>query len=461
MKRLMIKELLASSNEISDIVVKGWIRSIRKAKDFCFIVLNDGSSQRDIQIVAASNLDQYDFITKQNTGASLAIQGNLVRSQGQNQAFEIQASKIEVIGSVAEDYPLQKKQTSLEFLRENAHLRARTNTFGAVFRLRHVLAMATHEFFSNKGFYYLNSPILTGVDAEGAGEVFQVTTLPLDKIAPDKEGKIDYSKDYFGKPSYLCVTGQLEAECFASALGSVYTFGPTFRSENSNTSRHLSEFWMIEPEVCFADLADIADLATDYIKHLIKSALDKCPDELQFFNKHYEAGLIDKLTSVLNAPFVHLDYTDAIEILKNAPEKFEYRVSWDDGLQSEHERYLCEKHFKSPVIVKNYPKAIKAFYMKQNEDGKTVRAMDILVPGIGEIIGGSQREEDFDKLKKRMDEIGLKESDYWWYLDLRRFGTTPHAGFGLGFERAIMYISGISNIRDVIAFPRTPKNLDF
>lgn len=458
MKRSKIKSLFATKPVGEEVIVKGWVRSLRQSKAFCFIVLNDGSTQENLQVIADANLAGYDDFSKCLIGSSFAVKGKLVESQGK-QPIELQATEVEVLGKTPQEYPLQKKGTSLEFLREIAHLRPRTNTFAAVFRLRHELAQATHRFFSDEDFYYVNTPILTAMDAEGAGELFRVTTVDYDKIPDGK--KVDWSRDYFGEEAYLCVTGQLEAEAFACSMGSVYTFGPTFRSENSNTTRHLSEFWMIEPEVAFADLDEVADLGARYIQYMIKHALDNCMDELEFLQKHFEKGLIDKLTSVVSNDFKMITYTEAVEILEKSNKKFEYKPEWGCDLQTEHERFLTDEHFKGPVIVTDYPKDIKAFYMKQNPDGKTVRAMDILVPGIGEIIGGSQREEDFDKLKTRMNEMGLDENIYDWYLDLRRFGTVPHAGFGLGFERAVMYITGMSNIRDVIPFHRTPGNIKF
>lgn len=463
MKRIRVKEVLKGDLVDQTVMVKGWVRSVRKGKSFSFIVINDGSCQSSLQIVADPVLSNYEEVASMLTGYAIAVTGKLVRSQGKGQAVEMQASQVEVLGKTDESFPLQKKATSLEFLREVAHLRPRTNTFGAVFRVRHVLAQATHEFFSNEGLYYLNTPIITGSDCEGAGEMFQVTTLKLDKMPKNAKGEIDFEQDYFGRATNLTVSGQLEAECFAMGMGGVYTFGPTFRSENSNTSRHLSEFWMVEPEVAFADLDEVADLASRYIKHLIKSALTHCMEELQFLEQNYESGLLEKLNHVMAKDFVKITYTEAVATLETIAKthKFEFPVSWGLDLQSEHERYLTEVHFKAPVIVTDYPKTIKAFYMRQNEDGKTVRAMDILVPGIGEIIGGSQREERLDLLLKRMEEMKLPINEYWWYTDLRRYGSVPHAGFGLGFERAVMYITGMSNIRDVIPFPRTPKSAEF
>ena len=460
MQRTQVRELFKTEPTGQDVLVKGWVRSIRTSKSFCFIIINDGTSQKDLQVIADEKLAGYQDFTKCLSGSAFAVEGKLVKSEGK-QPIEVQATSIEILGSTPQDYPLQKKGTSMEFLREIAHLRPRTNTFGAVFRVRHELAQATHRFFSDRGFYYINTPILTAMDAEGAGELFRVSTLDPEDMPRGKNGKVIWEKDYFGEQSYLCVTGQLEAEAFACSMGSVYTFGPTFRSENSNTTRHLSEFWMIEPEVAFADLDEVAKLGADYIQYMINHALENCVDELEFFNKFIEKGLLDKLKKVATTPFKKITYTEAVEILQNCSKKFDYKVEWGIDLQTEHERYLTDEHFDGPVIVTDYPKGIKAFYMKQNEDGKTVRAMDILVPGIGEIIGGSQREENLDKLAERMDELGLEREIYDWYLDLRRFGSVPHSGFGLGFERAIMYITGMANIRDVIPFARTPKNIKF
>lgn len=460
MKRTTVKELFQTEPKEQDVLVKGWVRSLRKSKSFCFIVLNDGSAQKDIQIIADEKLAGYEEFTKCLTGSALAINGKLVASQGK-QPIEIQATSVEIIGATPTEYPLQKKGTSLEFLREIAHLRPRTNLFGAVFRVRHQLAQATHKFFSDKGFYYINTPILTAMDAEGAGELFRVSTLDPEDTPRGKNGKVIWEKDYFGQEAYLCVTGQLEAEAFACSMGSVYTFGPTFRSENSNTARHLSEFWMIEPEVAFADLEEIAELGAEYIQYMVKHALEHCAEELKLFNGFIEKGLIERLEKVASSEFKKITYTEAIEILQKSGQKFEYKADWGADLQTEHERYLTDKHFNGPVIVTDYPKDIKAFYMKQNDDGKTVRAMDILVPGVGEITGGSQREENLEKLQKRMEEMNLAPDIYDWYLDLRRFGTVPHSGFGLGFERAVMYITGMQNIRDVIPFYRTPKNIAF
>jgi asparaginyl-tRNA synthetase len=460
-----------SQKKIGPGMVQGWVRSIRKSKAFSFMVLNDGSCQGTLQIIIDETLNNYEEVSSLGIGSCVQIHGELVESQGKGQSIEMQAKEVKVYGRSGEQYPLQKKATSLEFLREQSHLRPRTNLFGAVFRVRHHLAMATHKFFADRGFYYLNSPILTAVDAEGAGEMFNVTTMDLANIKKDEKGEIDYSSDYFGKQTSLCVTGQLEAECFAMGMGAVYTFGPTFRAENSNTPRHLAEFWMVEPEKAFMELEENAELAADYIKYLVQYTFDQAPEELEALAKYHQftakqsketyVNHLDLLKVVAKSDFKCMTYSEAIEVLAKSNKKFEFRPDWGVELQTEHERYLSEEYIKGPVIVTDYPKDFKAFYMKQNEDGKTVRAMDVLVPGVGEIIGGSQREEDLDKLLARIREDGMEEEPLWWYLDLRRFGTAPHSGFGLGFERAIRYITGMKNIRDVIAFSRTPKNCDF
>jgi len=466
MSRLLLNKIFKETVIDTEATVKGWVRSVRKSKKFSFMVINDGSCQGNLQVIVDADLENYDEVSTLLAGSSVSITGLLVASGGKGQSVEMQAKKVEVIGRTDESYPLQKKATSLEFLREKAHLRPRTNLFGAVFRIRHELSMATHKFFSDNGYYYVNTPIITAVDGEGAGEMFKVSTLDPNNLPKTDKGEIDYSKDYFGKDTSLAVTGQLEGECFASGMGAIYTFGPTFRSENSHTARHLSEFWMIEPEVAFADLDDVATLATDYLKYLISHTLDNCKEELEFLCQYHKRSgetedHMETLLHVRDSEFIKITYTEAIEILQKCDKKFEYPTNWGDELQTEHERYLAEKHFKLPVIVTDYPKDFKAFYMKQNDDGKTVRAMDVLVPGVGEIIGGSQREEDLDKLVARMDHDGMDKEGYWWYLELRKFGTVPHAGFGLGFERAVMYITGMKNIRDVIPFPRTPKSCDF
>ncbi len=442
--------------------VKGWVRTKRGNKNVAFIALNDGSIIHNIQIVV--DLAAFDEQTMRliTTGACISVNGILVESPGQGQAVEIQAKEIEVYGTAdAETYPLQKKGHTLEFLREIAHLRPRTNTFGAVLRIRHAMSYAIHKYFNDNGFYYLHTPIITGSDAEGAGAMFRVTTLDAKNPPLTKEGEVDYAADFFGKPTNLTVSGQLEGELGALALSNVYTFGPTFRAENSNTPRHLAEFWMIEPEMAFYDINDNMDLAENFLQFLVKYALENCMDDLEFLNKMYDNELIDRLKFVVENSFQRLDYTEAIEILKASGQKFEYPVDWGTDLQSEHERYLVEKHFMKPVILTNYPMSIKAFYMKQNDDGKTVRAMDVLFPRIGEIIGGSQREEDYEKLQKRIKELGIPDKDMWWYMDTRKFGTAPHSGFGLGFERLILFITGMLNIRDVIPFPRTPQNAEF
>jgi asparaginyl-tRNA synthetase len=456
-----VKDLYAKKPIGQSVTVKGWVKSQRKSKAFSFLVINDGSIQHDLQIIVDQDVEGYEDIIKCGTGSSVCIEGECVESKGK-QPIEVVAKKAKVYGFAADDYPLQKKGTSMEFLREVAHLRPRTNTFGAVFRIRHALAMATHKFFDDRDFFYVNTPIVTGMDAEGAGELFRVSTLDAKHPPKTDKGEVDFSQDYFGQEAFLCVTGQLEGEAFACGMGSVYTFGPTFRSENSHTPRHLAEFWMIEPEVAFAELDDVAKLGADYIQYMIQYALDNCMPELEFLDRFVDKGLLDKLNHVVKTPFTQITYTEAVKILQECGKKFEYKVDWGVDLQTEHERYLTDEHYKGPVIVTDYPKEIKAFYMKQNEDGRTVRAMDILVPGVGEIIGGSQREEDYGKLMNRMKELDMHHTDiYDWFLDLRRFGTVPHAGFGLGFERAVMYITGMSNIRDVIPFHRTPGHVKF
>lgn len=446
----------------SQVELKGWARTRRGNKHVQFVQLNDGSNVGGIQVV----FDMSKFTDEQlkpiTTGASLRVVGNLVESMGKGQSMEVQAESLELYGTCdPESYPLQKKGHTLEFLREKAHLRPRTNTFGAVLRVRSALAQAIHKFFGEKGFYYLNTPLITASDCEGAGAMFQVTTLPLNDLPKDEEGNVDYSKDFFGKPTALTVSGQLEGELGATALGQIYTFGPTFRAENSNTPRHLSEFWMIEPEMAFYDINDNMDLAEEFVKYCIKYALDNCRSDIDFLAKMYDPELVSRLEFVLHNDFVRLTYTEGVDILKASGHKFEFPVEWGIDLQSEHERYLVEQHFKKPVILTDYPKEIKAFYMKLNDDGKTVRAMDVLFPHIGEIIGGSEREESFDKLNKRIEELHIPMKDMWWYLDTRRFGTVPHSGFGLGFERLVLFVTGMTNIRDVIPFPRTPGNAEF
>lgn len=457
-----LKKIFAENIVDQEVTIAGWVKSIRNSKKFSFIVLNDGTTFDNLQIIADAEIATYQNVTSAGVGACLRVKGKLVESPGKGQSVEMQAVEVSIYGNTDESYPLQKKGHSLEFLREKAHLRPRTNTFQAVFKVRSVLAKSTHDFFAERDFSYLNSPIITGSDAEGAGEMFNVTTFNLEKDFPKNDkGEVDFTKDYFGKHTHLTVSGQLSAECFAVGMGNVYTFGPTFRSENSNTPRHVAEFWMIEPEAAFYDLDDMADLAADYVKRLISDALKNCPKELEFLHKIYAKGLKEDLEKVLNSTFQKVTYTEAIEILEKSKQKFEFPVSWGMDLQTEHERYLSEKHFKGPVTVTDYPKDIKAFYMKLNEDGKTVRAMDVLVPGVGELIGGSQREDNLDLLQNRIEEMKMDMTDYWWYLELRKYGSAPHSGFGLGFERAIMYITGMANIRDVIAFPRTPKNAEF
>lgn len=457
-----IRELLRMKDFGKEVNLKGWVRTKRGNKQIIFIALNDGSIIHNIQIVADSSLFDEELIRQISTGSSLSVTGKLVESPGQGQPVEIQATQIELYGAAdTNTFPLQKKGHSMEFLREIAHLRPRTNTFGAIFRIRHAMAFAIHKYFNDHGFYYLHTPIITGSDAEGAGSMFQVTTLDLKNLPKTDQGEIDYSKDFFGKHTGLTVSGQLEGELGALALGLIYTFGPTFRAENSNTPRHLAEFWMIEPEMAFYDINDDMDLAEDLLKYLVKYALDNCYDDLEFLNKMYDNELLERLQFVLNNSFIRITYTEAIDILVQSGKSFEFPVSWGADLQSEHERYLVEQHFKKPVILTNYPREIKAFYMKQNDDGKTVRAMDVLFPKIGEIIGGSQREEDFDKLKQRINEMGIPEKDIWWYLETRKYGTVPHSGFGLGFERLILFVTGMANIRDVIPFPRTPQNAEF
>jgi asparaginyl-tRNA synthetase len=461
MKHTKIIDLLASKEVNREVTARGWVRTRRGNKSINFIALNDGSIIHNIQVVvevASFNEELLKLIT---TGSCIGVKGTLVQSQGQGQSVEIQAKEIEVYGSAdAETFPLQKKGHTLEFLREIAHLRPRTNTFGAVLRIRHHMAYGIHKYFNDKGFFYLHSPIITGSDAEGAGEMFHVTTLDLNNPPKNPDGSINYKEDFFGKETNLTVSGQLEGELAALALGLIYTFGPTFRAENSNTPRHLAEFWMIEPEMAFYDITDNMDLAEDMLKYLVQYALDHCADDLEFLNNMYDKELLARLKSVIEKPFTRLTYTEAVEILKQHNASFEFKVEWGTDLQKEHENFLVV-HFKGPVILTNYPKDIKAFYMKQNDDGKTVRAMDVLFPWIGEIIGGSQREENFEKLSTRMKEMHIPEKEMWWYLETRKFGTCPHAGFGLGFERLMLFVTGMTNIRDVIPFPRTPKNAEF
>lgn len=460
-KRTKVAELLKSEPG-STVLAKGWVRTKRGNKNISFVALNDGSTVKNIQIVCDSSNFSEEQLKSVTTGACISVTGLLSASVGSGQAVEIQAQKIEVLGTAdPNSYPLQKKGHTMEFLREIGHLRPRTNTFGCVLRIRHAMAFAIHKYFNDKGFYYLHTPIITASDAEGAGAMFQVTTLNLNNPPRREDGSIDYSQDFFGKMANLTVSGQLEGELGAMALGDIYTFGPTFRAENSNTPRHLSEFWMIEPEMAFYEIKDNMDLAEDFIKYLVTYALENCSDDLQFLNDMFDKELINRLKGVTESPFMRLSYTEGVEILIKSGQKFEYPVSWGTDLQSEHERYLVEKHFGKPVILTDYPKEIKAFYMKQNDDNKTVRAMDILFPKIGEIIGGSQREESLAKLERRIDELGMDRKTLWWYIDTRRFGTAPHSGFGLGFERLLLFVTGMANIRDVIPFPRFPKNAEF
>ena len=465
MKRTRIIDAIKHYSEIgigTDVCVKGWVRTKRGNNAVAFIALNDGSIVHNLQIVAdLANFDD-ETMKKITTGSCLRVVGTLVESQGKGQVVEVQAKEIEVYGTAdPESYPLQKKGHSMEFLREIGHLRPRTNYFGCVLRLRHAMAYAIHKYFNDRGFFYFHTPLITASDAEGAGEMFTVSTLDPNNLPKTPEGKVDYSKDFFGKHVSLTVSGQLEGELGALSLGNIYTFGPTFRAENSNTPRHLAEFWMIEPEVAFNDITDNMDLAEDFIKYLVQYALDHNMDDLQFLNDMFDKELIERMKFVISHDFVRLGYTEAIEILEKSGKKFDFPVKWGIDLQSEHERYLVENHFKKPVILTDYPKEIKAFYMKQNDDGKTVRAMDVLFPKIGEIIGGSEREENYDKLMQRVQELHIPEKDVWWYLETRKFGTAPHSGFGLGFERLLLFVTGMTNIRDVIPFPRTPLNAEF
>lgn len=479
MKRTKIKEILRSSEAGQKVNVKGWVRTKRESKNVSFIALNDGSTIHNLQVVFPQEKFREDFLKPVATGACLSVTGTMIPSQGREQKVELSAEEMEILGLADPDqFPLQPKRHSLEFLREIAHLRPRTNTFSAILRIRHALAFAIHKYFNDKGFFYIHSPIITGSDAEGAGAMFRVTTLDFNNLPRTEEGAVDFKKDFFGKETNLTVSGQLEAELGALALGEVYTFAPTFRAENSNTTRHLAEFWMIEPEMAFYDIHDNMDLAEDFLKYIISYAMDNCADDLDFLNKRAleeektkkqeersEMSLLDRLKLIAGNKFERLTYTEGIDILKNSnynkKGKFQFPVAWGVDLQSEHERYLVERHFKKPVILTDYPKEIKAFYMRQNEDGKTVRAMDILFPGIGEIIGGSQREERYEKLNNRINELGIDEKGLWWYLETRKFGTAPHSGFGLGFERLVLFVTGMGNIRDVIPFPRTPQNAEF
>ncbi|WP_029730515.1 asparagine--tRNA ligase [Dorea sp. AGR2135] len=462
MNLIKIRELYKNQEAYLDkeITVGGWVRSIRDSKAFGFIVINDGTFFTPLQVVYHDDMENFEEISKLNVGAAVVVTGTLVATPQAKQPFEIQAKTVTVEGASAPDYPLQKKRHSFEYLRTIAHLRPRTNTFQAVFRVRSLTAYALHKFFQERGFVYVHTPIITGSDCEGAGEMFRVTTMDMENVPKTEDDAVDYTQDFFGKETSLTVSGQLNAETYAQAFGNVYTFGPTFRAENSNTTRHAAEFWMLEPEMAFADLEDDMDLAEDMLKYVINYVMENAPEEMNFFNSFVDKGLIDRLTNVATSEFARITYTDAIEILKKHNDKFEFKVSWGIDLQTEHERYLTEEVYKRPVFVTDYPKDIKAFYMKQNPDGKTVAAVDCLVPGIGEIIGGSQREDDYEKLATRMEELGMKTEDYGFYMDLRKYGSTRHAGFGLGFERCIMYLTGMGNIRDVVPFPRTVNNCE-
>lgn len=463
MEKLVIKELYKNTENYinKEVTLEGWVRTVRDSKTFGFIEINDGTFFKNVQIVFTDKLSNFNEICKLTISSSIKVNGTLVKTENAKQPFEIQATSVEIESLSDSTYPLQKKKHSFEYLRTIAHLRPRANTFNAVFRVRSSLAYAIHQFFQERGFVYVNTPLITGSDAEGAGEMFNVNSFDLTNLPKTDDGKIDFSKDFFGKSAHLTVSGQLNGETFAEAFRNIYTFGPTFRAENSNTVKHAAEFWMVEPEICFADLADDMDLAEDMIKYIFKYVLDNCPEEMEFFNNFIDKGLLERLNHVINSDFVRISYTDAVKELEKHNDEFEYKVSWGIDLQTEHERYLCEQIFKKPVFVTDYPMDIKAFYMKQNPDGKTVAAADLLVPGIGEIIGGSQREENYDKLLNRMKELNMPIENYEWYLDLRKYGSCVHSGFGLGFERAIMYLTGMQNIRDVIPFPRTPKNCEF
>ncbi|MBR1605833.1 MAG: asparagine--tRNA ligase [Alphaproteobacteria bacterium] len=461
MKRTKIKELLQTEKPIPEVLIKGWVRTRRDAKDFSFIEINDGTCLKNIQVIAKNDLVNYEDVKKITTGSSVAITGALVASQGGSQAYEIVAREIEIYSLAPDDYPLQKKKHTDEYLRTIAHLRPRTNKYGAAFRVRSELSFAIHKFFHDRGFRYVHTPLITGSDCEGAGEMFQVTTLDLNNVPKLPNGQVDYSKDFFGKPAHLTVSGQLNGEMYATALGDIYTFGPTFRAENSNTPRHAAEFWMIEPEMAFADLNDNMDLAEDMVRYCVKHVMEHCAEDIELFAKYVDATLPETLKNIIEQGFARITYTEAIEIMQKSGRKFEYKPEYGIDLQTEHERYLAEEYFKRPVIVRDYPKEIKAFYMRMNDDGKTVAAMDVLVPRIGELIGGSQREERYDVLVQKIKDLGMNIEDYAWYLDSRKFGSVPHAGFGLGFERMMMLLTGIANIRDVIPFPRTPNSINF
>ena len=463
MENLVLKDLYKNFKdyENKEVTVEAWVKTVRASKNFGFIEINDGSFFKNVQVVFNSDLSNFAEVSKLTISSSIKVVGTVVVTENAKQPFEIHANTVNIFNLSDNQYPLQKKRHSFEYMRTIAHLRPRSNTFNAVFRVRSVLAYAIHQFFQERGFVYVNTPLLTSSDAEGAGEMFNVNSFDLANVPKNEDGSVDFSKDFFGKPAHLTVSGQLNAETYAMAFRNVYTFGPTFRAEDSNTVKHAAEFWMVEPEICFADLKDDMDLAEDMIKFIFSTVLEKCPEEMEFFNNFIDKTLLDRLHNVINSDFGRISYTDAIKELEKANDEFEYKVSWGVDLQTEHERYLCEKVFKKPVFVTDYPKDIKAFYMKQNPDGKTVAAADLLAPGIGEIIGGSQREENYDKLVSRMKELNMPLDEYNWYLDLRKYGSCNHAGFGLGFERAIMYLTGMQNIRDVIPFPRTPKNCEF
>ncbi len=463
MKDITVRSLYKETEKYIDkqITIEGWIKTVRDSKTFGFIELNDGTFFKNVQIVFTDKLENFDEVKKLTLSSSIKVTGTFVLTQNAKQPFEIQADEIEVESLSDNSYPLQKKKHSFEYLRTISHLRPRTNTFNAVFRVRSVLAYAIHKFFQERNFVYVNTPLITGSDAEGAGEMFNVNSFDLNNVPKTENGQVDFSKDFFGKPAHLTVSGQLNGETFAQSFCNIYTFGPTFRAENSNTVKHAAEFWMIEPEICFADLKDVMDLAEDMVKYIFKYVLDNCPEEMEFFNKFIDTGLLERLDNVINSDFARVSYTDAVKELEKHNDEFEVKVSWGIDLQTEHERYICEKIYKKPVFLTDYPKDIKAFYMKLNPDGKTVAATDLLVPGIGEIIGASQREDNYETLVNRMKELDMPLENYEWYLDLRKYGSCVHSGFGLGFERAIMYLTGMQNIRDVIPFPRTPKNCEF
>lgn len=463
MNNILIKELYRNSGKYysKKIQISGWVKTVRDSKTFGFIEVNDGSFFKNLQIVFDNSLENFEEICKLTISSSIMVKGILVKTENAKQPFEIKAEEVKVIATSVPEYPLQKKRHTMEYLRTISHLRPRTNTFNAVFRVRSVASYAIHKFFQENNFVYVHTPIITGSDAEGAGEMFNLNTFDLNNVPKTEEGKVDFSKDFFGKPAHLTVSGQLNVETYAFAFRNVYTFGPTFRAENSNTVKHAAEFWMIEPEICFADLKDDMDLAESMLKYVINYVLENCSEEMEFFNNFIDKGLLDRLNNVVNSEFGRISYTDAVKELEKHNNEFEYKVSWGVDLQTEHERYLSEKIFKKPVFVTDYPQEIKAFYMKLNQDGKTVAAADLLAPGIGEIIGGSQREDSLEKLQNKIKELNMDEKDYWWYLDLRKYGSVPHSGFGLGFERLMMYITGMQNIRDVIPFPRTPKNCEF